>query len=702
MERVGDVEAPTVVRPRHVPVGVEEDDTHVVVDLLVVLDHAQTQLPCERARGGVAPAEEMPARAEVMRALVREETIARVAARGERHEQHLKGRVGFDEGGIELLELLDRDWAPRDARREEGGDDDGRPPELRESAKTSLLVGPLGRGVEQRGESAFSGGTPHLWRRERGIPRGFLHASATAEAERNAKEEAGGPTTRDQDLTPRVHSDSSLADSTSLPRRRLASPHLAPLSLVAFAAAACASLVSASARAADPPATNHDDPTFTVPEPTKAAPAPSTTSSAPPTGAAAPGAATTGASAPSSPAPAGATWAAPSGAAPPAAGAASTASKATWGESSGGNWISDAADAANLTIKAYGDIGYSLRDNTRWTWASESHPPGVPGAFDAAHLDLFGAANVDRLSFLTEIMFEPSGNEFGVDIERLQLTYLFVNWLRVRAGRTHVAWGYYNDTYHHGNIFELTTGRPYAVAFEDQHGLLLAHNVGVGIDGTIEAGALGSFRYDAEVGNGRPADITTVGVQFSEKTVPAFNVRLRWMPIEGLIVGVNGMRDVVPALDSTVAISRPETTEYAGGAHVVYTEHHMLIDVEAFLQRHKYADGSPHSTIHGGFAELGYTLGTVTPYVRPEYIGFSGTPDQVYQFAPNSAQASTEAGGATTGPASPYYDTRGLFDLRLGVKWMPLQQLALKLEVERLSHDSQHQEIASAKAAFGF
>src|SRR5262249_51804832 len=141
------------------------------------------------------------------------------------------------------------------------------------------------------------------------------------------------------------------------------------------------------------------------------------------------------------------------------------------------------------------------------------YTPGVWNAFFAPRIDLFGAADVGRLSFLTEIMFEAENNEIGVDVERLQINYLFANWLRVRAGRTHVAWGYYNDTYHHGNLFELTTARPYSVNFEDSLGIVMAHNVGIGVDGTFDLGNAGSIRYDAEVGNGRAADVTAVAVQ---------------------------------------------------------------------------------------------------------------------------------------------------------------------------------------------
>ena len=204
----------------------------------------------------------------------------------------------------------------------------------------------------------------------------------------------------------------------------------------------------------------------------------------------------------------------------------------------------------------------------------------------ATRLDIFATAAVDNLSFLTEIMFEGFGNNIGVDVERMELSYQFKNWLRVRAGRSHMAWGYYNDTYHHGNIFELTTSRPYSVNFEDSSGIILSHCVGAGVDGTFALGQT-DVRYDVDACNPHAPDITAVSVQYPEDTSPTVNARLRWMPFDGFIVGVNAMRDVIPPLASgTTAPSRPETEELVGGAHVVYMGHHMHVDIEGFYMRH--------------------------------------------------------------------------------------------------------------------
>jgi hypothetical protein len=377
---------------------------------------------------------------------------------------------------------------------------------------------------------------------------------------------------------------------------------------------------------------------------------------------------------------------------------------------SAGSFPSDplgaAASAMDLTLKMYGDSGFAMRNHADQPWPTSTananvYRPGVWNSFFAPRLDLFGSSDVAKLSFLTEAMFEAQNNQIAVDLERVQISYLFANWLRVRAGRTHLAWGYYNDSYHHGNFFELTTSRPYSVNFEDSFGIILSHNVGVGIDGTFELGSLGAVRYDAEVGNGRAADVTSVALQFADKNEKVVNVRIRWLPLDGLIVGVNGMRDVVPSLAASGSPTpaptpdRPETEELVLGAHLVYTEHHLLLDVEGFAMRHN-PTGAPSTNLYGGFAEVGYAIGAVTPYVRGEAIRFPSGGDLVYQWAPDSAQ------GILAGTGSVYFGARDFSDFRAGVKWVPVPQLALKLEGDRVARGTQDQEIATVKAAFGF
>jgi hypothetical protein len=335
-----------------------------------------------------------------------------------------------------------------------------------------------------------------------------------------------------------------------------------------------------------------------------------------------------------------------------------------------------APDTSPVALKLYGDTLFQARNHG-----------AVKTTFAVAHLDLFFTADVGKLSLLSEVFFEGrEDNTIALDVERLQVSYLFENWLRVRAGRSHTAFGYYNDTYHHGNLFELTTERPFGVGFEDQGGLFTAHLVGAGADGTFELGKAGSLRYDAEIGNGRLADTTAVAVVQAGKTEKMGNVRLRWLtPVDGLAIGVNGVYDLVPEAEATAtAPARPKIIEGIAGAHTYYMEHNVHFLAEGFVIHHEASAGSATNTV-GAFTELGYTIGQFTPYVRPEYIHFPKGGDPIFQA-----------------PGAFWEGSSSVFDLRVGVRWLPLPQLALKLEGERLARGAGAQEIITTKIAFGF
>lgn len=335
-----------------------------------------------------------------------------------------------------------------------------------------------------------------------------------------------------------------------------------------------------------------------------------------------------------------------------------------------------APNESPVDLKLYGDTMFQLHNRGP-----------VKASFEAAHLDLFFTADVGKLSLLSEVFFEGRDtNEIAIDVERLQLSYLFDNWLRIRAGRSHTAFGYYNDTYHHGSLFELTAGRPIAVGFEDDGGLFGAHLVGVGADGTFDLGPGGGFRYDVEVGNGRPIDTTTVAIVRADKTEKMVNLRLRWLtPLEGLLVGVNGVYDLVPeAPSSATDPGRPKIIEGIGAFHAAYMEHGVHFLLEGYDIHHAVSGGGALDT-RGGFVELGYSLGAFTPYLRPELIRFPDGGDPVFQRS-----------------GAPWAGTREVFDARIGVRWLPLPQIALKLEGQRLARGPIVEELLTTKLGFGF
>jgi hypothetical protein len=337
---------------------------------------------------------------------------------------------------------------------------------------------------------------------------------------------------------------------------------------------------------------------------------------------------------------------------------------------------------SDADIRFYGDTGYSVYSTTSASNISSPNLfPSVSNSFAASHFEIFPTASFDRLSFLAEVMFESSAvdNNFSIDVERVQAMYLFSDALRVKAGRVHTAFGYYNDTYHHARLFDLTTGRPYLTNFEDSGGIIPAHIVGAGLDGKVWIAKAGDLTYNVDVGNARLPDITAVPVAMATQPEKAVNLRVRFSPrfLEGFIVGVNAMYDDVPA--GTPAGAGPNPTPAVGspdhlqeidlGAHVAYVEGHVHLILEGAYVRHRdwLTGGYFHN--YGGFLEGGYSFGDFTPYARYETFQFDRA-DPLFQNPP-FLLANTER----------------LTDARVGIKWLPDEHITLKLEGRILKAD---------------
>jgi len=314
---------------------------------------------------------------------------------------------------------------------------------------------------------------------------------------------------------------------------------------------------------------------------------------------------------------------------------------------------------ADVDLKFYGDTSFGVRNHS-----------DVSNGFTASRLELFPTASADRVSFLAELMAEGGDtNEISVDLERVQVSYLFANWLRVRGGRMHTAFGYYNDAYHHGRFFELTTGRPQLVSFEDEGGVLVAHLVGVALDGQVPLGAVGDLHYDAEAGNGRGYVVDEVAILQARKSNKMFNFRLRFLPnaLEGLMIGGNFTIDQIPkAPPATPSEPMPlgipnDMREIVVGAHLVYQGHQVHLIAEGAAILHKEDVTSSMYRHYGGFVEAGYSIGDFTPYARYEHIKFASSVDPFYQ----------------TGPLA---GVSGFGEARVGVKWAAAENIALKLE----------------------
>jgi len=242
-----------------------------------------------------------------------------------------------------------------------------------------------------------------------------------------------------------------------------------------------------------------------------------------------------------------------------------------------------------LRIRGFSDVtlhGSDLKGNTT--------------SFSLGQLDLFVTSDLsEKLKFLSEIVFEAGeNNAYGVDVERLLVTYSYNDYLNVGMGRFHSAIGFYNTAYHHSTWFQTTTGRPFLFEFEDRGGILPIHNVGVTVSGRIPSGRLG-LHYVAEVGNGRtsrsPVDEAVQNV-VDENNHKAVNFAIFARPeaIPGLQTGFSIYRDVLaPA-------NLPRIGETIIAAHAIYSGLNFEWLNEAVLLRHA-PQGAPRVFDTPGF-----------------------------------------------------------------------------------------------------
>jgi len=247
---------------------------------------------------------------------------------------------------------------------------------------------------------------------------------------------------------------------------------------------------------------------------------------------------------------------------------------------------------------------------------------GTHTSFSLGQVNLFITSDLsDKLKFLSEVVFEAgSDNVFGVDIERLLLTYKFNKYVNLAVGRYHTSIGYYNTAYHHSTWLQTAVGRPFLFRFEDQGGILPIHNVGATLSGQIPSGRLG-LHYIAELGNGRATSSTQsepVQNEVDENTHKAFNFQIFARPeaLPGLQTGFSIYRDLLtPA-------AQPSVNQTILDYYVVYNGHNYQWLNEALLIREAPQGPSPTTTfnIPGFYTQISKRFGAYTPYFRYQYV----------------------------------------------------------------------------------
>ncbi len=341
--------------------------------------------------------------------------------------------------------------------------------------------------------------------------------------------------------------------------------------------------------------------------------------------------------------------------------------------------------AAAFELHGFADVSYSqdLHD--------DATPEENNGAFALGPIDFYVAESLGpRVDVLVELAFE-----FGiVDLERLQIGYLFSDALKVYAGRFHTSLGYWNTAYHHGAFLHATIRRPFFVNFEDEGGILPVHSVGLLLSGRQFLG-VGELSYAALVGNGSSimveddSYVLDPNNESDSNKNKAVGLKAAFSPngLTGWTLGASAYSSRVlneASIDPVIDPSSPlmlDVTQTILGADVTFLNGTYEFIAEYFLVRDKDAVGTTTTDNHLYYVQLGREFADrATPYVRHEQMSLDET--------------------------DPYMDALSAIDKRIetaGVRVRVGDQSVLKFEGRFITDDGSdsHQEYG-AQWAFAF
>ncbi len=247
-------------------------------------------------------------------------------------------------------------------------------------------------------------------------------------------------------------------------------------------------------------------------------------------------------------------------------------------------------------------------------------PTPVRSSFQLGEFDLFLSSQLaTKWSFLGELVIgADSTNEFGMEIERLQLTYRANDAFAISAGRFHSSIGYYNTAFHHGTWFQTAQGRPFMFYFEDAGGILPLHDVGFTATGEVPGTTKVGLHWIAEVGNGRRTSTDAEAVQnfTSDRGHKTLNFAAYIQPAEvpGLQIGGSYYVDKLAPIEGAGRVSRRISSIYA-----VFADAKWEFLNEAVLLSHRLPTGRSYNSPLA-YTQFSRKFGLYRPYVRYQYV----------------------------------------------------------------------------------
>jgi hypothetical protein len=310
--------------------------------------------------------------------------------------------------------------------------------------------------------------------------------------------------------------------------------------------------------------------------------------------------------------------------------------------------------------------------------------------FTNGGVDLFLTSQIsDRLSFLNETVFEFGEDGANIlDVERVMLKLDLRDSLSAAVGRGHTALGYWNQHFHHGTWLQTTTERPIIYRFEDDGGILPVHFVGLELSGTLDL-AQGSLSYIANLANGRGNIADSVQLVEDRNDSKMVSFMASYEPAEGMGLGFSVLRDEIPG-DATLGVERARTIdEMIFGPHLWYSQDPIELIAETLFVKHDDHTSRTDFTHNGGYVQLAYRLGEVTPYYRYDFLNMESGDPFFFDYA----------GGVQVGPLEEVEDT---VMHTLGLRYEFATYLALKAELRSASAKSQRDTAGTIQASFAF
>jgi hypothetical protein len=258
-------------------------------------------------------------------------------------------------------------------------------------------------------------------------------------------------------------------------------------------------------------------------------------------------------------------------------------------------------------------------------------PKPVHNTFQIGEFDLFFSSRLSRkVSFLSELIVgTDASNEWGLDIERLQISYKVNHYFEISGGRYHTSIGYYNTAFHHGTWFQTATGRPFMYFFEDSGGVLPVHSVGITATGLVPHTGEMELHWIAEVGNGRASDPNVAPVQnfLSDKNRKDINLAAYIKPakLPGLQVGGSFY------YDRLIPVGIPHVNQSISSVYAVYINSAWEFLNEAVLMHDRPQMFSKSFNSPLVYTQISRKFGAYRPYFRFQYLNIpNNDPVSIY------------------------------------------------------------------------